>query len=84
MRNGYRFGLVASALVATMHTAAVLGQSQSAPADYPSRMVRIVAPQPPGSGVDTYVRAIAQKLTEAWGQQVIVDNRPGAICTRAD
>jgi tripartite-type tricarboxylate transporter receptor subunit TctC len=47
-------------------------------ADYPSRVVRIVAPQPPGSGVDTYVRAIAHKLTEFWGQQVIVDNRPGA------
>ena len=45
---------------------------------YPQRPVRIVAPQPAGSGVDTYTRAIAQKLTEAWGQQVIVDNRPGA------
>ncbi|MGZ8263556.1 MAG: Bug family tripartite tricarboxylate transporter substrate binding protein [Burkholderiales bacterium] len=40
--------------------------------------MRIVAPQPAGSGVDTYTRAIAQKLTEAWGQSVIVDNRPGA------
>ncbi|MGZ8154705.1 MAG: Bug family tripartite tricarboxylate transporter substrate binding protein [Burkholderiales bacterium] len=40
--------------------------------------MRIVAPQPAGSGVDTYTRAIAQKLTEAWGQPVIVDNRPGA------
>ncbi|MGZ8210180.1 MAG: Bug family tripartite tricarboxylate transporter substrate binding protein [Burkholderiales bacterium] len=37
-----------------------------------------MAPQPAGSGVDTYTRAIAQKLTEAWGQPVIVDNRPGA------
>ncbi|MGZ8265936.1 MAG: Bug family tripartite tricarboxylate transporter substrate binding protein [Burkholderiales bacterium] len=45
---------------------------------YPLRAVRIVAPQPAGSGVDTYTRAIAQKLTEAWGQPVIVDNRPGA------
>jgi tripartite-type tricarboxylate transporter receptor subunit TctC len=45
---------------------------------YPQRPVRIVAPTPAGSGVDTYTRAIAQKLTETWGQQVIVDNRPGA------
>ena len=45
---------------------------------YPQRPVRVVAPVPPGSGVDIYVRAIAQKLTETWGQQVIVDNRPGA------
>ena len=47
-------------------------------AGYPQRTVRIVAPVPAGSGVDTITRAIAQKLTEAWGQQVIVDNRPGA------
>jgi tripartite-type tricarboxylate transporter receptor subunit TctC len=52
--------------------------SGAAGASYPVRMVRIVAPQPAGSGVDTYTRAIAQKLTETWGQQVIVDNRPGA------
>lgn len=56
----------------------VFGQASGPAADYPSRVVRIVAPQPPGSGVDTYVRAIAQKLTESWGQQVIIDNRPGA------
>lgn len=62
-----------------MHAGPTLAQSTNpASADYPNRVVRIVAPQPPGSGVDTYVRAIAQKLTEAWGQQVIVDNRPGA------
>jgi tripartite-type tricarboxylate transporter receptor subunit TctC len=45
---------------------------------YPQRIVRIVVPQPPGSGFDTYTRAIAQKLSETWGQQVITDNRPGA------
>lgn len=52
-------------------------QSRSA-ADYPSRVVRIVAPQAAGSGIDVYTRAIAQKLSETWGQQVIVENRPGA------
>jgi tripartite-type tricarboxylate transporter receptor subunit TctC len=46
--------------------------------DFPNRFVRIVAPQPAGSGVDNYTRAIAQKLSETWGQQVVVDNRPGA------
>lgn len=56
------------------------GQAQgSGPAaGFPQRVVRIVAPQPPGSGFDTYTRAIAQKLSDTWGQQVIVDNRPGA------
>jgi tripartite-type tricarboxylate transporter receptor subunit TctC len=46
--------------------------------DYPNRPVRIVVPQPAGGGVDIYTRAISQKLTESWGQQVLVDNRPGA------
>lgn len=66
-------------LAASMDATPSFAQSASTAAgDYPSRVVRVVVPQPPGSGVDTYVRAIAQKLTEAWGQQVIVDNRPGA------
>ena len=50
----------------------------SAAADYPNRPVRIVVPQPAGGGVDIYTRIISQKLAETWGQQVIVDNRPGA------
>lgn len=45
---------------------------------YPSRPVRLVAPYPPGGGADFIGREIAQKLTAAWGQQVVVDNRPGA------
>jgi tripartite-type tricarboxylate transporter receptor subunit TctC len=48
------------------------------PATYPSRVIRIVAPQSAGTGTDLYTRAVAQKLTEEWGQQVIIDNRPGA------
>jgi tripartite-type tricarboxylate transporter receptor subunit TctC len=46
--------------------------------DYPVRPVRIILPQPAGGGTDVVARAIAQTLTDAWGQQVIVDNRPGA------
>lgn len=45
---------------------------------FPTRPIRLVAPYPPGGGADFTGREIAQKLTEAWGQQVVVDNRPGA------
>ena len=47
-------------------------------AAFPDRPIRIVLPTSAGSGVDITARAIAQKLAEVWGQQVIVDNRPGA------
>lgn len=45
---------------------------------FPQRPVRLVVPYPPGSGTDIAARVLGQKLTESWGQQVIVDNRPGA------
>jgi tripartite-type tricarboxylate transporter receptor subunit TctC len=48
------------------------------PGDYPNRPVRIIVPQAAGSGVDLIARVVAQKLTDAWGQQFVVDNRPGA------
>jgi tripartite-type tricarboxylate transporter receptor subunit TctC len=57
---------------------AASAQSKPASADYPNRVVRFILPQPAGGGTDVVARAVASKLTEAWGQQVIVDNRPGA------
>jgi len=52
-------------------------QTGSPPA-YPSRAIRVVVPYPPGAGTDLHARALAQKMTEALGQPVIVDNRSGA------
>jgi tripartite-type tricarboxylate transporter receptor subunit TctC len=48
---------------------------------YPTKPIRLIAPFVPGGGTDITARAIAGKLTERWGQQVIVDNRPGAAGT---
>jgi len=44
---------------------------------YPSRPVRFIIPYPPGGSTDPMGRMIAAKLTERWGQSVVVDNRPG-------
>jgi tripartite-type tricarboxylate transporter receptor subunit TctC len=47
-------------------------------APYPVKPVRVIVPYPPGGGNDTLARLFAQKLTEAWGQQFVIENRPGA------
>jgi tripartite-type tricarboxylate transporter receptor subunit TctC len=62
-------------------TAALLGLllcAAAAAQNYPVKPVRIIIGFPPGGATDIAARAVAQKLTESFGQQVIVDNRPGA------
>ena len=46
--------------------------------DFPNKPVKILVPQTPGGASDTLARIIAQKLSEKWGQPVVVDNRAGA------
>ena len=45
---------------------------------YPSRNVQVIVPYTAGGSIDLYARAVSQRLAEAWGRNVVVDNRPGA------
>lgn len=47
-------------------------------ASYPNKPIRIIVNFPPGGTVDVMTRSVAQKLSEKWGQPVVIDNRPGA------
>lgn len=54
------------------------GISQALAQPYPTKSIRLIAPYPPGGGVDATARIIAQALSEQLGQQVVVENRAGA------
>jgi tripartite-type tricarboxylate transporter receptor subunit TctC len=55
-----------------------LGASQGFAQSYPSKPIRIIVPYSAGGGTDIVARAVGQKMSENWGQSVIVDNRVGA------
>jgi tripartite-type tricarboxylate transporter receptor subunit TctC len=68
-------GLAALALTGLVSPVAVtLSHAQ----DYPIKPIRIVVPLPPGGSNDVLARLLGQKMSEAFGQPVIVDNKPGA------
>src|SRR5258705_9933301 len=59
-------------LLASFWAAPIVAQN------YPSKPIRILVPFVPGGATDILARLVGQNLTQAWGQQVVVDNRPGA------
>ena len=69
-----RVALYGAVFAAAWSTGAALAQSA---ASYPTKPMRYIVDYTPGGTADMLARAVGQKLTEAWGQQVIVENRPG-------
>lgn len=63
--------------VAALFAAGLFSQ-QTAFAQYPTKPVHVVVPYPAGGAVDAFARVLSQHLSDVWGQQVVVDNRPGA------
>ena len=65
-------------LAALALAAATLGITSAQAQTWPTKTVRLVVPLTPGSGADIVARALAKNLQEAWGQTVVIDNKPGA------
>lgn len=68
--------VVACGVAVSLDTA--LAQPRPDPQNYPVRPIRIIVPNTAGSGMDNVTRMLGHGLTEAWKQQTVVDNRPGA------
>ena len=67
-----------AAVVACALVLATTPVYEAAAQAFPSKPVKLVIPFPPGGSLDNIGRLIAQKLSETWGQQVVIENKPGA------
>lgn len=74
--------LINAPSILSMACACLLGitpvQAQNTAASFPGKPIKIIVPFPEGGTSDVLARLVGQKMTEAWGQPVVVDNRPGA------
>src|SRR2546423_8072369 len=69
---------IAALLLASVSTAPIAAPSQP---EYPARPIRLIVPSAPGGGPDVTVRIVAAELTKVLGQNIVVENRPGASTT---
>src|SRR5262249_5439333 len=65
------------AWIVSVITLVVFGASPALAQNYPAKPIHILVPYAPGGITDIASRIVGAKLTEAWGQQVVVENRPG-------
>lgn len=73
-----RFSLAITALASSLATALIGVYPTEAQQPFPTKVIKIVNPLPAGSAPDVVVRLVAEQLSQLYGQQVIVENRPGA------
>ncbi len=74
MKSNTHWQITLAVLCAACIVAAGVAKAQA----YPTKPIRLIVPYPPGGGNDRFGRLFGLKITAAWGQQVVVDNRPGA------
>lgn len=73
-----KFSLFTGCVIAAFAIGGVAVAQDKAAADYPGKPIRMIVPFAAGGGLDITARLIGQKLTEKWGQNVVIDTRPGA------
>jgi tripartite-type tricarboxylate transporter receptor subunit TctC len=78
----HAIGLTAAAALAPSLDGGMFAQTSSGQAlsvpNWPNRFVRLIVPFPPGGGADAIARIVSARLSETWGQQVVIENRGGA------